>query len=262
MAHRRPGPAPSTLPAMTSDELVSRVCPKIGDLGAAFYFTPETLARGKELGLDGFRFYFLGRGGVLGDVEPRVVQSAFGYFATDLVAGMWGSAQERSGMGPREVGRIYVEASRDFGRSRFAGLGGLEGFCAAAEAVVAGTDPAGLALYAGLSAEPLPDDLPGRAMQLVTVLRELRGSVHLLAVTAAGVSPLVAHYFRRPNDFTLFGYSEDQTPGLTEADRSAMKAADADTDRVMASAFSVLGPDDAGALAAGVEAMAAAAGAS
>ncbi len=243
---------------MTSDELVSRVCPTIGDLGAAFYFTPETLARGKELGLDGFRFYFLGRGGVLGDVEPRVVQSAFGYFEGGLVAGMWHSAQERSGLSPREVGRLYVEASRDFGRSRFATLGGLDRFCSAAEEIVAGVDPAGLALYAALSSEPLPDDVPARAMQLVTVLRELRGSVHLLAVAAAGVSPLVAHYFRRPDDFAIFGYREDQTPELTDADRDAMKAADAQTDRLMAAAFSILDPHGAEALAAGVEAMAAA----
>lgn len=243
---------------MTSDELVTRVCPTIGDLGAAFYFTPETLGRGKELGLDGFRFYFLGRGGVLGDVEPRVVQSAFGYFHAPLVDDMWRSAQERSGLTPREVGRAYVEASREHGRSRFAGLEGLDGFCAAAEAVVAGADPAGLALFAALSAEPLPEDLPGRAMQLVTVLRELRGSIHLVAVAAAGVSPRVAHYLRRPNDFTLFGYSEEQIPEPTDADREALDAADACTDRLMANAFSVLKPGQAEALASGVEAMAAA----
>ena len=57
---------------MTPTELVQAACPKIGSLGGAFYFDKETLAKGKELGLDGFRFYFLGRGGVLGDVEPRV----------------------------------------------------------------------------------------------------------------------------------------------------------------------------------------------
>ena len=88
-------------------------------------------------------------------------------------------------------------------------------FCAAAETVVTNADPAGLALFAALSSEPLADDVPARAMQLVMVLRELRGSVHLLAVVSAGVSPRVAHYFRRPNDFTTFGYAEDDVPTLT-----------------------------------------------
>lgn len=50
-----------------------RATDAIGTIGAAFYFHPDTLARGKAAGLDGFRFYILGRGGVLGDVEPAVV---------------------------------------------------------------------------------------------------------------------------------------------------------------------------------------------
>lgn len=245
---------------MTPEELVTQVCPTIGTLGAAFYFAPETLARGKELGLDGFRFYFLGRGGVLGDVEPAVVQSAFGYFEAKLVDRIWSSARERCQLTPRQVGRLYVEASRDFGRSRFASVEGLGEFCRAAEQVVEATDPAALALFAALGAEELPDDEAGRAMQLVTVLRELRGSVHLLAVVSAGVSPRLAHYFRRPNDYASFGYSEDDLPQVTDSERSLMGEIDALTDRIMSRAFSVLDANGAAALAAGVARMAAAAG--
>lgn len=246
---------------MTPEELVEDACPTIGTLGAAFYFTPETLERGKELGLDGFRFYFLGRGGVLGDVEPKVVQSAFGYFSAGLVETMWNSARERAKVTPREAGRAYVEASREFGRRRFTGLESLKGFCSAAEAVVAGTDPAGLSLFAALAAEPLAEDEPGRAMQLVTVLRELRGSVHLLAVVAEEVSPRVAHYFRRPGDFATFGYTEQDTPVIGEAEREAMARVDARTDRMMARIFSLLDESERKALAAGVHEMAAVASA-
>src|ERR1700722_11673382 len=135
---------------MTLDELVADVCPTIGSLGAKFYFTPETTARGKELGLDGFRFYFLGRGGVLGDVEAPVVKSAFGYFEGSLVAKIWNSAKERARVTPRQAGQAFVGASQDFGRRHFSSVAGLDGFCAAAEAVVAVVDPAGLALYAAL----------------------------------------------------------------------------------------------------------------
>jgi hypothetical protein len=241
---------------MTPEELVAQACPTIGTLGSAFYFAPETLARGKELGLDGFRFYFLGRGGVLGDVEPAVVQSAFGYFETALVAKIWTSARERAQGTPREIGRAYIEAGQEFGRRHFAALPGLDGFCAAAEKVVAGVSPAGLALFAALAAEPLASDSPARAMQLVAVLRELRGSEHLVAVVAAGVSPSVAHYFRRPGDFATFGYAEADAPALTDADRAAMAAVDATTDRLMAAAFGVLADPEREALAAGVRRMA------
>lgn len=87
-----------------------------------------------------------------GDVEPAVVQSAFGYFEAELVTKMWNSARERASVGEREAGRAYVAASQDLGRRHFAGLRGLETFRGAAESVIAGVNPAGLALYAALSA--------------------------------------------------------------------------------------------------------------
>ena len=136
---------------MTPTELVQAACPKIGSLGGAFYFDKETLAKGKELGRDGFRFYFLGRGGVLGDVEPRVVESAFGYFAPELVAKMWTSAKEK--LAPREAGRLYLECLHAFGRRKFSGISGLDAFCAAAEAVNNATSYASLPLYAAFSSE-------------------------------------------------------------------------------------------------------------
>jgi hypothetical protein len=242
---------------VTTDELVATVSPQIGVLGAAFYFAPETLARGKELGLDGFRFYFLGRGGVLGDVEAPVVQSAFGYFEADLVTRIWESARAKASVPPRQVGRAFVEASQSFGRARFSDLAGLEGFCAAAGSIVEAAEPAGLALFAALAAEPLPEDLPGRAMQLVTVLREHRGSAHLLAVVASGVTPRVAHYFRRPNDFTTFGYPDDDVPVLTDDQRSNMATADTLTDEIVGKAFGVLDEDGREALVQGLQSMAA-----
>ena len=65
---------------MDPREIIAAIAKKTGDIGSAFYFEPDTVAKAKELGLDGFRFYFLGRGGVLGDVDPPSCRSAFGYF--------------------------------------------------------------------------------------------------------------------------------------------------------------------------------------
>ena len=241
---------------MTPEELVAAASPRIAALGSAFYFVPETAARGKELGLDAFRFYFLGRGGVLGDVEAPVVASAFGYWNPDLVAKMWDSA--RTVMPPREAGRAYFEACAELGRRRLADLPGLDAFCAAAGAVNDAADPVGLSLYAGIRAEPLADDEPGRAMQLVSVLRELRGSAHLLAVRAAGVEPRTAHFVTRPDDGAMFGWPDELAPTVTDADRAAMVEAEAITDRVVTPAYAAL--DDAGAraLLAGLDAMEAA----
>lgn len=241
---------------MNPTELVQTACPKIGSLGAAFYFHPDTLARGKELGLDGFRLYFLGRGGVLGDVEPAVVLSAFGYFEPGLVAKMWNSGKEI--MAPRDAGRAFMSCSQEFGRSHFADLDGLDAFCAAAGAIndAARDDAASLPLYAAVAAEPLCDDLPGRAMQLTTVLREYRGSAHLAAIRALDLNTTVAHAIKRPDDMAMFGYQD--APAITDHDRAAHAEAERMTDAMVLGAYSAVDPDGAAAVVAVLEAMEAA----
>ncbi len=236
---------------MDSMDLVQTACPKIGSLGAAFYFDPDTVALGKENGLDGFRFYFLGRGGVLGDVEPRVVQSAFGYFEPGLIAKIWNSARET--MAPRDAGRLYLTAAHAFGRNKFGAIAGLDAYNEAAQAVADAANPAALGLFAALSAEPLADDAPARAMQLTALLRELRGSVHLVALRASGVDDSVAHAIKRPDDVPTFGWSE--VPAITAADRAAYNKAEALTDELVLPAYSVLDDAGAAALLAGLEAM-------
>jgi len=82
----------------------------IGTIGAASFFHPDTSARGKEAGLDGFRCYVLGRGGVLGNVESEVVHGAFVYFPPDLIAEMWTTVSER--VAPRGAARMHHRCAR------------------------------------------------------------------------------------------------------------------------------------------------------
>jgi hypothetical protein len=230
---------------MTTDELMAEACPLIRDYGWAYFFSPGTEAKGKELGLDIVQFYVLGRGGVLGDVEASVVSSAFGYFNPSMIQQMWDSASKV--VEPRDAGRAYFECAAELGRLRFAGLDGVEGFADAAGAVNEAADPTGLPLYAGFRAEPLVDDAPGRAMQLLSVLREFRGSAHLLAVRAEGLDAKTAHLINRPNDAAMFGWSDDDVPDSTLADREALARAEVLTDRIVRPAYTVL--DEAGATA-------------
>lgn len=238
----------------TANTTIEEVAPLLGKAGAAFYFTPETVARGKELGLDGFRFYFLGRGGVLGDVEAPVIASAFGYFEPALLARMWNTA--RAVVAPRTAAREHLACAHAMARDRLDGLPGLGAFCVSAERVVAAADPTGLALFAGMLGEPLPADAPARALHLAVQLRELRGSAHLLAVRASGLSPMVAHYLRRPDDFRVFGWSESDVPAVGDAERTQLAAADALTDALLQPAFDVLDTGGRAALVEGARAMA------
>ena len=237
---------------MTPAELVANACPKIGDLGGKFYFDPATVAVGKEHGLDGFRFYFLGRGGVLGDAEAAVISSAFGYWNPGMVAKMWDSA--RGKMTPRDGGRLYMSCAHDFGRAKFANVKGLDAYNAAAEKVVAAANPAGLALFAGIAAEPLAADAPARAMQLTAVLREFRGSAHIVAVLASGIDPKVAHAIRRPDMVKTFGWGDDPIPSTAD-DQTRLDASDKLTDQLVTPAYSALSSAEADALVAGADAM-------
>ena len=217
---------------------------RINDLGWACYFVPETTARGEVLGLDTFTFYGVGRGGVLGDVEPAVVASAFGYFKPSVVEFLWNEG--RSKISPRDAARAHMEAAHAFARETFANVEGLDAYCAAAEEILdyARENAAGYPLFAGYAAEPLAEDFPARAMQLTTVLREYRGCAHLVALVASGVDPKVAHYSRRPEMWGMFGWAADEVPTVTEHDIDALAKADELTDLLVVPAYAVL--DEAG----------------
>ena len=243
-----------TLSLSQATELAADVAEPLGASGAAFYFHRDTLAKGKEFGLDGMRFYLLGRGSVLGDTHSDAVASAFGYFNRATVAKLWNSAKEK--LAPTEAAGIYHQCCAEVGRQKLAGVEGLEAFCDAAEAVIAGTDVASLALFAGIAAQPRVDDAPGKALQLAATLRELRGSAHLNALVASGISPAVAHCVKRPDMVGAFGW--DPAPDTSDFDVAARAEAEALTNRIVAAGMITLSDAQAGALRAGAAAIAAA----
>ena len=161
-------------------------------------------------------------------------------------------------MAPRLAASAFTECAAEFGRSRLSGVDDLEAFCAAAGAVNDAADPVGLALYSGTKTEPLADDLPARAMQLLNVLREFRGSAHLVAIRAAGLDAKTAHFIRRPADIGMFGWTEADAPVITDAEVAKLAAADELTDRIVLPAFSVLDDGGRDALVSGLDRIAAA----
>lgn len=241
---------------MQPHDVIHATAKPIGDIGAAFYFVPETVEYGKQqLGIDGFRFYFCGRGGVLGDVDAGVVRAAFGYFEPGLLRKMWETGIERSGRTPREIAREFIGRAHEFGRSRLAGVDGLDGFVDAASAVIAAMEGASLPLFSAVRAEPVPDDVPAAAYHQAMVLREMRGSTHLLAIVASGLASAIAHAIRRPTEGALFGYGDDTLPQVSDADRAAWARAEALTDELLLPAFAALTATQGDALVAGTQAM-------
>jgi len=238
------------------EDFVREACPLIGNSGWAYYFAPHTVAKGAELGLVGMEFYVAGRGGPLGVCDGAALAAAFGYFNPAVSGGAWESAKAK--VAPRIAGKAHLECCAEHGRNKLSNIPGLAAFVAAADAVNNATDPDGLTLYAAIKTEPLVSDLPGRAMQLVTVLREFRGSAHLLALRAMGIDSKTAHFVKRPNDAKMFGWTEADAPVIDDDLRARMVAAEELTDRLVAPAYGVLNEHGRQDFLAGAQAIAAA----
>ena len=205
---------PSSVRAMANDTVTSQalcdaVSPFFSDLGSKYMLDPATAEIGKSAGYsDGFAFYMAGRGGVLGDVDADVVYAAFMFFHQPLVRKMWerGIAVE----GARKAGSRYAGAADAWGKAHISAFGGTARFNELAAKVVNSVDVGGLSLFAGLRSEPLPVDPHARAYRLVTYLRELRGCLHINAVTAEGLSGVQAVLTGDNGEFfaKLHGYQE------------------------------------------------------
>ncbi len=220
-------------------------------MGAVHYFHEVTREVADELGLDLFRFYFCGRGGVLGNVDAAVVQAGFGYFNPKLLEKMWITGAQRCPV--TEAAAAQMQVIYRIGEE---GLGDVEGLGDAADhlaEVTSAVDSAALGLFAGFQALEQPDSAAARFMHQVVLMRELRGSVHLAALAAAGCPSRVAHQLKRPNDGDMFGWTE--AVEVSEADREAYEKAGTLTDAAMVRHVSVIS-DDARAQAAGVAAQA------
>jgi hypothetical protein len=238
---------------MTNEELLAAACPLINELGSAFYFIPETGAIGKELGLGGMEFYVQGRGGQLGDTDGLAVAAAFGYFNPSLIKSVWDAACAK--VSPRAAGTAHMLACANLGRAKLSGVSNIDALAAALAKVNNAADPDGLALYAAIATEPLPSDAPGQVMQLIAVLREFRGSAHLVALRAAGIDSKTAHASKRPDMWKQFGYPEDEMPTIDDAVKAKMAAAEALTDAIVAPAYAVLNDAERQTLATGLQAV-------
>lgn len=194
---------------LSAAETVQAADHTIHDVGSAWMIDQETASRAADLGFaNPVAFYFAGRGGVLGDVDAGVVSAAMGWFEPELVRTQWDEGIAVAGA--REAARRYAVACAAWGDDHLAGMTGGERLIELAELLVAAAEASGLPLFAGWRAEPRAEPGPGRLLQLIHVLREWRGGLHLAATTAAGLSPLEAILTKDgPGQARFFGWQGD-----------------------------------------------------
>ena len=77
-------------------------------------------------------------------------------------------------------------------------------------------------MFAGYRNMPLAGDDAARALQVMFVLRELRGDVHFKALSLSGITPVEAHMLHGGRDYTMmFGFAEPFADGADKAERYA-----------------------------------------
>jgi hypothetical protein len=236
-------------------ETIAATKASIGALGAKFMFHPTTVAMGKAAGMPhGFATYFAGRGGVLGDCDADVVLAAWGYFEPELVRKMWETGT--AVLPARAAGSLYAEGARQWGRDHLGAVKekSIETFNTLGVKLLKAADVQGLPLFAAWRAEPLPSDALGCAGQLLHVLREHRGSVHLLAVVALGLTPLEAHVTNRGVDGAkTFGWND--ASALPKPRPALLKKAETLTDKLCIPAYSALSARESASFRAAVATM-------
>ncbi|HEY4332563.1 MAG TPA: hypothetical protein VGM78_08340 [Ilumatobacteraceae bacterium] len=221
----------------------------IGEAGSKWMLSPETLGPCKDAGYPhGFVYYVRGRAGVLGEVDADVVIGALGFFEPGLIRKMWdlGVGVEDA----RAAGARYGLACAEYGRKRLGEFAGADRFATLAAQLADAAPVQGLALFAGWRSEPRPDDGPGRAYFLTHVLRELRGSAHVVAGVSSGLAPLDSILTRHgAGQAKLFGWGED----FDDVSHLTDLRADVEdlTDRICAAALErALDPSERGELVA------------
>jgi helix-turn-helix protein len=224
----------------TSDEkaalaTVQATSVPIHDIGTAIYLSPDVFAWASEWGWPNpLAFYFAGRGGMLGDVTADVVRSAMGWFEPSVIAAMY--AEGAAVAGGRVASERMAEAHAKWGDKYYAGVDGLDEAVTVSEELVNGLEGSAIPLFVGWRQAPAAATAAGRAAQLMQMLREWRGGLHLVSTTAVGLTPLEAILTNEgEGQAKFFGWSEPF------ADVSAIKAkhdeAEAMTDRLCAAAL-------------------------
>ncbi len=224
---------------MTPEEAVAATKEQMGALGAGYMLDKPTRDLGKENGYKTMEFYFAGRGGVLGECDADVVKSAFGWFNADVCRSQWEAGCAVAG--PKKAAALFNEAMASWGADKLAGVDGVERFTELGEKMVADLRSDGLPLFAGWRAMPRSSDPASHAYQVAALLRELRGSYHIVAAVAQGlgdVETMMANPGQGQPRAEVFGHQPPYPD--SEADRAAFAAAEEATDMLMTKPWSAL----------------------
>ncbi len=177
----------------TVADQVERVLKPIQQFVRGWMMGPAVDAKARELRMrNGNDLWVVGRAGVIGDGDALVAASGLGFLSPDHVRAAWEALP--AGLTHRQVAAAYAVLCAQWGTaelSRFDPVR-MERLDELGRRVIAAADPAIGSVFAGWRAMPQPADVGARVALTGHVLREMRGSAHIAAVIACGITPLDA----------------------------------------------------------------------
>jgi hypothetical protein len=193
----------------------------IGEAIGVFMLHPETFGGSIAAGYENpFAGYVAGRGGVLGEATGSTVAAVFTVFEPNFVSACW--EEGVAVRGAAGAAKVYWDQVADFGRKYLTGAEGPARIAQLGEKIIVATSPLGLPMYAGYRNMLLAEDDAARALQVMFVLRELRGDVHFKALSLSDITPVEAHMLHGGRDYTMmFGFAEPFADGADKAERYA-----------------------------------------
>ncbi len=209
-----------------SAEAVQQIGEAAGEAGGIFMLHPETFAGSIAAGYaNPLAGYVAGRGGVLGDATGTTVAAIFAIFEPNFVGAMWDEGV--AVRGAAGAAAVYWDQIAEFGRKYLSGAQGVARIGELGQKVIAATPTMGLPMFAGWRAMPLAGpgqdaDDAARALQVLFVLRELRGAVHFNLRSNSGITAVESHMLHGGAEYTrMFGWPEPFADGAGKEVRYA-----------------------------------------
>jgi hypothetical protein len=219
----------------------------IGILGGAWMTGPAEEAATEAAGLEGWQLYFLGRHGVLGDVDADVVLAAAYVFPADHLRREWEAARQK--MTAAEGLERYLALCHTWGEEHLADFPDAGRLADLGQAVIDASDLVALPLFAGWRALPLPTSAGARCAHVCQVLREHRGACHGVALAAMQMDPLMAILTNLGGEANAIDYGwQPPFPTPTAVDRALRERVEKLTDDLVAPAYETLDSSDAASL--------------
>jgi hypothetical protein len=174
-------------------ETIDRLVKPTQQFTRGWMLTDKTVAFATSIGFaSGTDFWIVGRGGVLGECTAETAVAGLAFHAPEIIRRAWNSLPQ--GLTHYGISEMYARLACDWGEQELVSFDSdrLEQLDSSARRIINSAPSSLGAVFAGWRQIPTPESVYARVALTTQVFREMRGSAHIAAVTAMGLTPLDA----------------------------------------------------------------------